>query len=157
MNHRFRLKSGACFQRGFTLIELLAVIVIISLTVGIAAIGLVASTESAELHSTVSQLKTLDAQARVYSRNLGSVTMQVKPQQQKVKLYSNDTNELLKQLTFAKSITVQIVTERQVNSITFDSFGRSVDYDFHITANSRIINWHVNGLTGYIIDGKAQQ
>lgn len=157
MNRLFRLKSGICFQTGFTLIELLAVIVIVSMTVGIATIGLAASNESAELHATVSQLKTLDAQARAFSRNLGPLTMQLEPQQQKVVLYSNDTNELLKQLTLAKSITVQIVTERHVNSITFDSFGRSVEYDFHITANSRIIDWHVSGLTGYIIDGKAQQ
>ncbi|MCH8825272.1 MAG: prepilin-type N-terminal cleavage/methylation domain-containing protein [Planctomycetes bacterium] len=157
MNCRLRLKSGVYFQRGFTLIELLAVIVIVSLTVGIATIGLAASTESAEFHATVSQLKTLDAQARAFSRNLGSLTIQVNPQQQGVELYVNNNNELLKRITLAKPITVQIVTERQVNSITFDSFGRSVDYDIQITTSSRSITWHVNGLTGYIIDGKAQQ
>ena len=157
MNLRFRLKSGACFQRGFTLIELLAVIVIISLTVGIATFGLAASTESAELHSTVSQLKTFDAQARVYSRNLGSVTMQYMQQQRIVILYSNNTNELLKQITLVDSITLQIVSDQQEQSITFGSFGRSIDYDIKITTNTRTIDWHVNGLTGYIMDGKSQQ
>jgi len=157
MNPGFRLASRACFQAGFTLIELLAVIIIVSMTVGIATIVLAASTESAEMHSTVSQRKTLDAQARVYSRNLGSVTIQYKPQQQTVELYSNRLNELLKQITLADSITLQIVSDHFADSITFDSFGRSVDYNIKITTNSRTIDWHVNGLTGYIMDGKSQQ
>ena len=157
MNCRLRLKSGVYFQRGFTLIELLAVIVIVSMTVGIATIGLAASTESAELHSTVSQLKTLDAQARAFSRNLGSLTIQFNPQQETVELYSNRLNELLKQIALADSITLHIVSDHSADSITFDSFGRSVDYDIQITTNTRSINWHVSGLTGYIIDGMAQQ
>ena len=157
MNRLFRLKYGVCFQGGFTLIELLAVIVIVSMTVGITTIGLFASTESAKLHATVSQLKIFDAQARAYSCNLGSLTLHINPQQHKVELYLNNTNKLLKQLTLAKSITVQLVTDLKVNSITFDSFGRSVDYDIQITTNSRNINWHVNGLTGFIIDKKALQ
>ena len=57
----------------------------------------------------------------------------------------------------ANSLTIQIVSDQKVNSITFDSFGRSADYEIQITTNTRSTNWQVSGLTGFIKDGKAKQ
>ncbi len=139
-------------SRSFTLIELLAVIVIISLTTGIAVVSIATTSESAQLHATVARWRDLDARARIFARSLGPVTMRLKRESQALQLRQDSSGELLAQLHLPEDLGLHLTSEDPSHAIVFDRLGHSPDYDVKLLTRNRTIHWHVCGLTGCITE-----
>lgn len=142
-------------RAAFTLIELLAVIVIVSLTIGLVTISLAATGERAYLRATVAQWRDLDARARAFARSLGSITMRLDQGSHAVQLHRDQSGELLTTVHLPQDLSATLGSEEPSHTIIFDRLGRSPDYDVKLLAkNNRTIHWHVCGLTGWITEGQ---
>lgn len=149
-----RDQTDRSVQSAFTLIEVLAVIVIISLVVGVATVGLAAASDSARLRAAAAHWRDLDARARLFGRSLGPVVMSVGDQGNAVTLHSVESNERLTAVVLPDGVWGRLRVDPRTQSIVFDRLGRSVDYDVEVRTAQRVIQWRVFGLTGLITELK---
>lgn len=140
-------------DRGLTLVEMLAVIVIVSLVAGVAAVGLAASSETAQLQAIGAEWRDLDGRARLFARSLGPVVMTMHGEGTVVRLDVRETGELLSEIALPAVVSGRIDTDMSDDSIVFDRLGRSVDYEVTLQGAERVIRWRVCGLTGLIVKG----
>ena len=135
---------------GFTLIEVLAVIVIISLVAGVCTVALASTAQSARLNAAAARWRDLDAHARLFARTVGPVTMSLNESATAVRLHRRGSQELASELRLPPGARGRLRADQSSDSVLFDSFGRSVDYEVEMYTDDRLLKWRVLGMTGAI-------
>ncbi len=145
--------NGSGRAHGLTLIELLAVMVILGLTVSVAAVGLSARTSEAKLSDATSTLASLDASARVLARKGHLVELRFDPSGLSIELVDLccETG-----IAFERQLPVGLTLELwemptgiPAERIRIDSRGQSDDYRVRISLNDHSSSVMFAGLTGW--------
>lgn len=138
---------------GLTLIELLAVLVVLGLTVSIAAVGLYSRASEAKLSDATSTLASLDTSARVLARNGHLVELQFDPSARSIELVDLCCESSISvERRLPGGLTLEIWHMPQgipTDRIRIDSRGQSDDYRVRISVQDQSSSIMFAGLTGW--------
>lgn len=150
------IKPPARANSAFTLIELLAVIIIISLVAGVSSVGLVAGSRQANILAAASDLKNLDAHARIAALTSGTMDLTLKSELDVATLQTREGRVELARVTLPVDCRIELLIDKQPRTVVdFDALGRSADYNLEIGLEEHRIFWAVCGLTGWIVESEA--
>lgn len=146
-------------QRTFTLIELLAVVALSAMALSIAGVHLAAGADEARFSAAVARLRDLDAQARLGTTPHSATRIEVSRNatEGSTRIVLTTAGEQLALVELAPDVVVSFRTDGQEgNAVEFEARGRSEDYVVEVGLHDRRVQWHVCGLTGWIIEGEAE-
>lgn len=136
--------------RSFTLIETLAVIVVLSLIAGTAIVQLSAVNDGMLIESIASQIRDLDAKARLLSRTGEACQLSFNADSHSLILHGSSSAEAIASVHWPQHLRVEMQTDTDVATvIEFDRFGRSIDYTILLATDASVRTWRVAGLAGY--------
>ena len=138
--------------RGFTLLEVLAVIVLVSLVLGVTLPGLGASSALAHQRRAVAEVRDFDARARLHARAGGPVVLALEEEGRVLSLRRWPRGELLARTAWGGDVAVELRDEADDDEVYFDRAGRSADYDVVVRSDERVARWQVAGWTGWIVE-----
>lgn len=145
--------NRARHARGLTLIELLAVLIILGLTVSVAAVGLSSRTNEAKLADATSTLASLDATARVLARKGHLVELRFDPSGLSIELVDLCCETgITVERRLPSGLTLEIwemPSGVPADRVRIDSRGQSDDYRVRISVHDQAASVMFAGLTGW--------
>ncbi|NND02016.1 MAG: prepilin-type N-terminal cleavage/methylation domain-containing protein [Acidimicrobiia bacterium] len=140
---------------GFTLIELLAVIVILSLTLGVGITSLATIDNAARFQRARTSILDLDARARLIARRGTPVEIDIQRADGTwtARVRRIETGETLASFAEHGSIEAELITLAQPQDgvrVPFDARGRCPDYSVRLQHRDHAEEWAINGLTGWV-------
>ncbi len=135
----------------FTLVEMLAVIVIASLVVTMAGVGLSNVGGQASFMRTLAALEQLDARGRMHARTGGAPVAMVIDESccaQLLMTTGRSTAELA-HYDFGPAIAVTLeIADGEEQQVVFNRLGASCDYTMTLRDEQRQVRMEIAGLTG---------
>ncbi len=142
--------------RAFTLLEVLAVVVILSLTMALVAVGVASADEAASIRAFTSAAVDLDRRARLWAP-AGSA-MELHLQTNCLRLVNRSTGEQVSALHIPGRVSVQLLTmdDEPLDTIVFDRSGCTQDYRLLAAKGERSHAMSIAGLTGWVQESRGQ-
>lgn len=137
-------------SRGLTLFETMAVIVIIAMVSAVGAIGLSHTSDAARLQATASRFDAFEMRARTLARREGSLIVSAG---RTLAAYEPGAAEPVLRIVLERA-SVRISdpeTGREVDQITIDGAGRSIDYNAEVRVADLRRTLQIQGLTGLLV------
>ena len=135
---------------GLTLIETLAVIVIIAMVSAVGAVGLSQTSDAARLHATASRFEAFEMRARTLARREGSLIVSAG---RTLAAYEPGRAEPVLMLALQRA-SVRFSdpeTGQDIDQITIDGAGRSIDYNAEVRVADLRRTLQIRGLTGLLV------
>lgn len=140
-----RLYSRA---KGYTLVEILVVLTLFGLIASMIAPSLFSTSQRAQQEKFVAELIDLDTRARLLSGKHNACIIRFEAEQNQFHLVVVDHETIVLQTVQVPEIaTAGFVQEHQ--SIEFDRFGRTLNYEYQISFDKLPLKIRFNGLSGW--------